>query len=609
MEWATILEAKFFSSIRWRFIVIYFLLVMVVMAIVGGFIVNRLENSQLEKVNSDMRETIASITNFSTYLGEGNWEDSKNRIQNTLDEWRFGTEEAVYVIANSEVPNIVASSVNTRDLIMGQNALSYKELSPKLVLEGLKGVSAGTIREDSGGKDKTSHFVQPVLSKDGKVQGIFYMVTNLRTVYGVIDDARTILTYATIVALFITFILGYVLADSITGPIRDVTKQAREMAAGNFNQKVEVKSDDEIGQLGSMFNFLTSELQETISRMDTERSKLETIFSYMAEGVLAIDRKGKLIHANPVARDILDLSQEALDKEEFWDLKRINIKNINYFEKSTLSGTSQAQIKEAYYNVRYAPYKNKLGADIGLIVVLQDITQEHNLDVLRKDFVANVGHELKTPITTIKSYTETLMKADMEKRASLRFLEIINKESDRMSRIVTDLLQLSNMDAQQSVLEIRSLDAYNCVTSVLESLQPMIRDKHHRIFLEIPEDVRPFKGDYHGTSQVLMNILSNAVKYTSYGGRISIKAKNYGSRVHIEVEDTGIGIPKRDLERIFERFYRVEKGRSRAKGGTGLGLSIAKQVMESMDGRIRIKSEFGVGTTVLLSFAMDQEEV
>ena len=197
----------------------------------------------------------------------------------------------------------------------------------------------------------------------------------------------------------------------------------------------------------------------------------------------------------------------------------------------------------------------------------------------------------------------------MEKKASLRFLEIINKESDRMSRLVTDLLQLSNMDAQKSNWEIKTIDTYDCVTSVLESLQPMVKEKHHRILLDIPEDIRPFKGDYHGVSQVLMNIISNAVKYTTYAGKITIKAKNYGSRVHIEVSDTGIGIPKRDLERIFERFYRVEKGRSRAKGGTGLGLAIAREVMESMNGRIRIKSEFGVGTVVLLSFPMDQEAI
>lgn len=582
---------------------------MVVMAIVGGFIVDRLEDAQLKKVNSEMKETLSSISNSSVYLNQGNWEDSKERIQNTLDEWRFGTEEAIYVVGNTEVPNILASSVNTRDIILGKNALSYKELSPKLILDGLKGETKIIMREDPITKNRTSHCVFPILTTEGKVAGIFYMTTNLKAVYGVIDDARVILTYATILALLVTFFLGYVLAGSITGPIRDVTRQAREMAEGNFNQKVSVKSNDEIGKLGSMFNFLTMELQETIGRMDTERSKLETIFSYMDEGVIAVDRRGRLIHANPVARNILDLDEETLEREEYWDLKQLNIKEINYFEKSSLSGTSQIEIKDSFYNVRYAPYKNEFGGDIGLIAVLQDITQEHALDVMRKDFVANVGHELKTPITTIKSYTETLMKTQMERNASLRFLGIINKESDRMSRLVTDLLQLSNMDSHKSKWEIKTLDPYDSITSVLESLQPMISDKHHKVILEIPEHIRPFRGDSHGVGQVLMNVLSNAIKYTSYGGKIYVQAKNYGSRVHIEITDTGIGIPKRDLERIFERFYRVEKGRSRAKGGTGLGLSIAKEVMESMDGRIRIKSEFGVGTSVLLSFPMDQEAV
>lgn len=577
------------------------------MAIIGGFIVNRLEDAQLEKVKLDVEETLNSIVNSSTYLTDGNWDESKERIQNTLNEWRFGSEEAVYVIGNGEVPRITASSVNTRDLITGENALTYKELSPKLVLAALEGESTSALREDPGTGARYYHYVMPVRSQDGTVHGVFYMIVNLMMIYSVIEDAQIILTYATVIALIITSMLGYFLAQSITGPIHDVTKQAREMAGGNFNQRVVVKSDDEIGQLGSMFNFLTTELEETIGRMDTERSKLETIFSYMAEGVIAVDRRGHLIHANPVAREILDLGEEEMSEDKYWDLKKLNILGINYFEKSSLSGTSQIEIKEGFYNVRYAPYKNEFGGDSGIIVVLQDITQEHNLDILRKDFVANVGHELKTPITTIKSYTETLMSANMERSAALRFLEIINRESDRMNRLVTDLLQLSNMDAKRTRWEIKSLDPYDAVTTAMESVQPLIKEKHHRVILDIPEDVRPFLGDSHGTNQVILNILSNAAKYTSYGGKITVKAKNFGSRVHIEVEDTGIGIPKRDLERIFERFYRVEKGRSRAKGGTGLGLAIAKDVMESMDGRIRIRSEFGVGTTVLLSFPMDKE--
>ena len=432
------------------------------------------------------------------------------------------------------------------------------------------------------------------------------MVSDLSGLYGVVDDARVIMTYAMVVAMGITTILAYILARSITLPIRDVTRQAREMAEGNFNQKVEVKSNDEIGRLGSMFNYLTTELEETISRMDSERSKLDTMFRYMSEGIIAVDSMGRLVHMNPVAKEILDLADDAVG--EAFDMKRLNIEKINYYDVGSLTGLSQIEIKNKFYNIRYAPYKGESKQPQGIIAVLQDITEEHNLDVLRKDFVANVGHELKTPITTIKSYTETLMKASLNRDAQLRFLGIIDRESDRMTHLVTDLLQLSNMDAKRTNWEPVSMDAYEVVTAILESLQPMIKERHHKVYLDIPVDIRPFLADKHGAYQVITNILTNAFKYTTYAGKIEVIGRNYGSRVHIQIKDNGIGISRRDLERIYERFYRVEKGRSRAMGGSGLGLSIAKDIMENMGGRIRIKSELNVGTEVLLSFPMDQEE-
>ncbi|MEJ8785757.1 ATP-binding protein [Peptoniphilus sp. HCN-40583] len=600
------MEDKHYSSIKWRFIFIYVLLVLVVMAIIGAFIVNRLEDAQLEKVQTDMEQTLSSMANSSPYLTETPWDEVHSRIQNTLDAWRIGSDEAIYAIGPGRVPKIIASTNNSGELVAGQNALGDSDLSPKLILDGFRGEGSSVIREDGKTKVRHAHYTMPVFAKDGSVMGLFYMVSDLSGLYGVVDDARVIMTYAMVVAMGITTLLAYILARSITLPIRDVTRQAREMAEGNFNQKVEVKSNDEIGRLGSMFNYLTTELEETISRMDSERSKLDTMFHYMSEGIVAVDAMGRLVHVNPVAKEILDLADDAVG--EAFDMKRLNIQKINYYDAGSLTGLSQIEIKNKFYNIRYAPYKGESKRPQGIIAVLQDITEEHNLDVLRKDFVANVGHELKTPITTIKSYTETLMTASLNRDAQLRFLGIIDRESDRMTHLVTDLLQLSNMDAKRTNWEPVSMDAYEVVTAILESLQPMIKERHHKVYLDIPVDIRPFLADKHGAYQVITNILTNAFKYTTYAGKIEVIGRNFGSRVHIQIKDNGIGIARSDLERIYERFYRVEKGRSRAMGGSGLGLSIAKDIMENMGGRIRIKSELNVGTEVLLSFPMDQEE-
>lgn len=579
------------------------------MAIVGSFIVNRLETAQLEKVTVDTKNTLTSIINSSTYLSESKWEDSSERIQNTLDEWRLDSTESIYAIAEGGIARIVASTVNTQDSIQGANAYAYGEFNTQNVIDGLAGQTVYNIKQDPNTQARNLHYVIPVHSKDGSVQGILYMITDLSLIYNTIASAKSILSSATLVAIIVTSILGYVLASSITGPISDVTTKAQEMAEGDFNQKVDVKSNDEIGRLGSMFNYLTMELEATIAEMDIERSKLDIIFNYMVEGLIAVDRNNQLIHANPVARDLLGIDLEELEAEETWDLEQLNITDINYFSPDTLSGISQIEIEDSFFNVRYAPFKNESGQYGGIIVVLQDITKEHNLDIMRKEFVANVSHELKTPITTIKSYTETLMAREMDHEVELRFLNIINRETDRMSHLVRDLLQLSNMDANRTKWNIVTIDPYEWVEPILEGLQPQAKEKNHKLILDIPEYIKPFLADEHGANQVLVNVVSNAIKYTTYGGRIVVKAKNFGTRVHIEVTDDGIGIPKRDLDRIFERFYRVEKGRSRVSGGTGLGLAIAKEVMESMDARILIKSEYGVGTTVTLSFPMDQEAV
>ena len=600
------MEDKHYASIKWRFIFIYVMLVTVVMAIVGAFIVNRLEDAQLEKVQTDMEQTLSSIANSSPYLTEMKWEVTADRIQNTLDAWRIGSDETIYAIGPGNVPKILATTTNSANLVSGTNALGDSNLSPKLILDAFRGEGASVLREDNESGVRYAHYTMPVYAKDGSVMGLFYMVADLSSVYEVIGDARVIITYATVVAIAVTTLLAYFLARSITLPIRDVTRQAREMAEGNFNQKVDVKSNDEIGRLGSMFNYLTSELEETISRMDSERSKLDTMFHYMSEGVIAVNSGSTLLHINPVAREILNVPEDAVGKP--FDLKRLNIEKINYYELGSLTGLSQIEIKNKFYNIRYAPYEGDSKNPQGIIAVLQDITEEHNLDILRKDFVANVGHELKTPITTIKSYTETMLKAQLDRDAQQRFLSIINKETDRMTHLVTDLLQLSNMDAKRTNWELVSMDAYEVITSILESLQPMIKERHHRVYLDIPEDIRPFLADRHGAYQVITNILTNAFKYTTYAGKIEVIGRNYGSRVHIQVKDNGVGISRSDLERIFERFYRAEKGRSREGGGSGLGLSIARDIMENMGGRIRIKSELNKGTEVLLSFPMDQEE-
>ena len=595
-------------SIKSRFILIYVVLVLISMFIASTFIIDRLENVQIETATSSMVKTMDTLaTTTSAFLKDNNTK-TLPQLDQTLKDWGISSEESAYIISSDEAPQIIASTKNISSEDV-KDAYSLKFIEPKLVMDALKGNTREKIVDYKNEGNIEKHIARPILSGDGKILAIIYMTRNLNSIYSVIEDSKVIITYATIISLITTSILGYFIANSITNPIRALTKKAKAMAKGNFNQSVEVKSDDEIGELGLMFNFLTKELRETIGKMDLEKSKLNTIFNYMAEGVIAIDRNNKLIHANSIAKKILNISEKDFNREI--NLKSINLYNIDYKNEETLKGEELTKISDTFYKIKYAPYKSDTFVNSGLIIVLQNVNKEHMLDIMRKEFVANVSHELKTPITTIKSYTETLLDSDLDKSSEKKFLKVIDRENSRMSRIVTDLLSLSNIDYNKDNLNLAKFDTYEFIDEAIESQSILITQKNHKIEFDIAMDIKDIYADRNGADQILTNIISNACKYTPDNGKISIEAKNVGDFVEIKVSDNGIGIPKEDLPRITERFYRVEKGRSRAMGGTGLGLSIANEMIKSLGGSLKVDSVFGEGTSVSLLFKAgeDNEEV
>ena len=593
-----------FSSIKWKFIIVYFLLVFIAMVIIGIFIVRRLEDQQIKSVTNSMEQRVETIIGTSTYIASDDWVANRDEIQNTIDEWRLGSAETLYVIFDKDTPTIVAASSKQHEGIIGQNALSHKAIDPTIILKAFSGEKGESIVKEKNQDVINKHLSYPVYTSVGKIKGVIYMTSNLENVYRTVNDSKVILTNATFIALMITIFLGFLIASSITEPIRDVTKKAEEMAMGNFEQFVEVKSDDEIGQLASMFNHLTLKLKDTIQEMDLERSKLDTIFNYMAEGVVAVDLRGFIIHANPIALGILGLEAEEIYEEKLLDLKKISLDNIDYERDETLEGFEVATIDSQVFKIKYAPFNNERDRIGGLIIVFQDITQEHKLDNMRKEFVANVSHELKTPITTIKSYTETLMDNDVDRELSKKFLSVIDSESSRMARLVRDLLQLSNIDYNKKNWEKTEISIKRTLQDIVAKLDLVIKEKQQQVDIDISDGLPNIVVDKDGIEQVILNIISNAIKYTEDKGNIDIKAYSIDKELIIKVKDTGIGIPVEDQARIFERFYRVEKGRSRDMGGTGLGLSIAKEIVEAHSGKIYLESVLQEGTEITIKLPL-----
>lgn len=588
-----------FKSIRWRLILIYFLLVFLSMSIVGIYIVSQLENIQLEMNAKNMRTRIVTIIDTSGSIKADNWADNTDRIQQNINSIQIGYNEYVYVILNDEKKTIIASSV--QDTI-GQSAFNANQINNYVLTKSFEGNPehiAPPDQYDGSENPGLYHMSFPVYS-DGNIKGYIYLVNNIEHIYETIDQSKEIMTQATIIALSIAVFLGLILSSGITKPIKELTFKAKQMSKGDFDQKVIVKSNDEIGQLGNMFNFLIDELKQSMSNLVQEKSKLETTFKYMADGILTVGIDGNIIHSNPVAKKLLSLGSE---DERYDDV----VKNID--DKLLLSrlkakkyhGTEILEQNGETYNIDYAPFMNNQNKVGGVIIVFKNITEQYKIDKLQREFVANVSHELKTPITTIKSYTETLLEGAIEERQLAEdFLNVINSESDRMSRLVSDLLRLSRMDYEQTKWNKDELNIAETITEISKKLQIQAKNKNITFNVNFPHDMY-ICFDRDGFEQIMLNIAGNAIKYTPEGGKVWLSASRNNKKVIISIKDDGIGIPMEDRARVFERFYRVDKARSRELGGTGLGLSIAKQIAEAHDSTIAINGELEVGTEIIIT--------
>jgi two-component system sensor histidine kinase VicK len=595
-----------FKSIRWRFTLIYFLLVFMAMAMVGFFITDQLEKIQLDSITESMKSHISAILASSSLLQGNQWIENSQEIDELIaNNVQIGYDESLYIILNDSAKTIVASSVGSAT---GDSAYESRRIDNLLVLDALKGDIVETIPsqdyEQTGSSVK--HMAYPVKNKDGSIEGIIYLTYQLNSVYETIDKTTIMLTRATLLALFVTVIFGFFLARSITGPIKDVTKKAREMSKGNFDQVVDVKSNDEIGQLAMMFNFLTKELKKNISSLHQEKSKMETTFNYMADGVITFGMDGRIIHANPVAMEILEIDDvKKTDGNEILSNLDYQLTQESLVEHDFL-GSSIINIDDMIYNINYAPFKNEMEEIGGVIFVMQDITEQQRLDDMRKEFVANVSHELKTPITTVKSYTETLLGGALEDRDTAEsFLSVILNESDRMDRLVKDLLRLSRMEFKQAKWNKIVLNPCAVLDETVEKLKNRADDKGQNLVYKCGANEFEVLFDQDGLEQIYQNIIGNAIKYTPENGQISISCLREEDFAVVEIEDNGIGIPEEDIKRIFERFYRVDKARSREMGGTGLGLAITRHIAEAHHTVIEVKSSMDRGTKFRIVIPLD----
>ncbi|MBR6015432.1 MAG: PAS domain S-box protein [Firmicutes bacterium] len=599
-------KTKLGRSIRWKLVLVYVLLVFIATTIIGVFLTSQLESYYTNSIEQDIVNTVNEGGLTSSFAAYENLQDNAEEIDTNISSWGVGLGQEIYVVDSAM--NIIAATSD----VQGRSALDFLDCDVILsaISSGERAQSFSTVSLSEKNL-QVMNVVFPLENESGKSLGALYVRADMSSVRESVSESGSIFLKAMLLALAITIILGSIISSSITRPIKDVTVKAELMSEGDFSQEVSIRSEDEIGQLANMFNILRIKLNDTLSQIENEKNKLEAVLRHMADALIAIDLSGNITHINQAALDLLGLSGEYYSQDEKlppYDELISGISRDLKLSKLVENCKDEAASDVFEYGgktfaVRYDRYQEESGEDTGILMIIQDITERQKLENMQMDFVANVSHELKTPLTTIKSYTETMLDGMVEDpEVQQQFLGIIDTEADRMNRLVKELLQLSRMENKQEQWSMKELNLIPLLENAVKKVELTATAKRQQLNLLFnEEDWLPVMADRDKIEQVVLNILSNSIKYTQEGGRIDVDALRKDRNICIIVADNGIGIPEDELGRVFERFFRVDKARSRAMGGTGLGLSISKQIVEEHGGSIELESKEGRGTKVTIS--------
>ncbi len=573
-----------FRSLHRKLVLVLVLLIVSVMAVVGTFLINSVTSYHIREFRSQMSSVFTS--EFILTLEQN--ADDHGTLRGMIEAYSasLGIDEyrCFYVLDGRTGAYLSGSD---------DDYGAKLQLTPNILtaMTGQVGQTTETLGE---------YFDVAVPIRDEQGSVLF--------VVGVLDDKSelqelnwnlfTILIRAILFGLVVAIFLSFLLSKTITTPVEKLTDQAARIAAGDFTSSAQVHSDDEIGILSDTFDEMSVQLETTLRQVEEERNKLDTLFQHMADGMVAFDSEGMLLQFNTAAQIMLDRNlEEGLRYTDVFPQVQVRQEDLAQDGKSIEIDYAAGP---RFLKIYFAPIR--LGAEgKGLMAVLHDVTEQRKLDDSRREFVANVSHELRTPLTNVRGYAETLMSADdIDRDIQMRFLGVISSEADRMTRIVKDLLTLTRLDYNRMEMHMQPMDLRELGQKAAAAMEGQASGQGLTLTCTLPEKMPQVLGDAERIQQVIINIITNAIKYNKPQGSIAIAGGVEADQVFLRVEDTGIGVPKADLERLFERFYRVDKARSRESGGTGLGLAIAKQIVESHGGHIGFDSEYGKGSVVTL---------
>ena len=590
---------KQLQSLHTKLVIVYVLLIIIGMQIIGLYFTNSLEKELTNNFMKNIKQYATQLEVNIERIYKDNPSNAQKEVQSLLNEYanrqeieeiRFiDKDQIIMATAKLSSHSLINQKVNDNSV---QKAISLGEAN-----------SHNVLKDYGNGKERIWIYNLPVKSGNDVI-GNIYIESNINDVYNQLNNINQIFIIGTAISLFITVILGFFIARTITRPITDMRNQTVEMSKGNYTQRVKIYGNDEIGELALAFNNLSKRVQEAQANTESEKRRLDSVITHMSDGIIATDRRGRIRIVNDMAIKMLGMAKEDLIGYYMLNVLKIegdfSLEEIQENNDSILIDMNEEEGIIA--RVNFSTIVQDTGFVNGYIAVLHDVTEQQQVERERREFVANVSHELRTPLTSMNSYIEALEEgAWKDENLAPSFLSVTREETVRMIRLVNDLLQLSKMDNETEQITKEIVDFNMFINKIINRHEMAAKDT--TFVREIPNETIFTEIDPDKMTQVFDNVITNAMKYSRGDKRVEFHVKQNAlyNRMTIRIKDNGIGIPINKVDKIFDRFYRVDKARTRKMGGTGLGLAISKEIVEAHNGRIWANSVEGQGTSIFIT--------
>ncbi len=604
---------RFYQSIKFKIALVFALVLLVTLEIVGAVFVRQLEHQNLATFKNQVQLQSYVSNSLTTELSRSDESAANAQIRTILNDSENDSSAQIQVI--DAKGTIRGTNQINNQAIIGQKTTDN---TVKSAIYNSRSIEKNTF--DSTNNTRYYTLITPLIKSSGnnsQLVGVVYIKANLDPVYQNINSITVIYLFAASVAIILGLLIAIIVSTAITRPIEEMKQQTLRIARGDYSGQVHVYGNDELGQLASAVNNLSVRVEESHESTESERRRLDSVLANMTDGVLATDRRGNVVIINETAAGFLDTDENKAIGQSI--LKVLGIQD-DYSLRDLLENTEEIVIDQStedhnlILHAHFSLIQRESGFISGLVCVLRDITEQQRIDQDRKEFVSNVSHELRTPLTSVRSYIEALSDgAWKDPKLAPKFLKVTEDETDRMIRMINDLLTLSRMDSGTQKMNKELVNINELFNYVLNRFDMILKkDEHPEKYYTIKRYITKrdlwVDLDTDRFTQVLDNIMNNAIKYSPDGGVVTCRLYETRNKVILSISDQGLGIPRKDLPHIFDRFYRVDKARSRKQGGSGLGLAISKEVVEALGGQLWAESIEGKGSTFYIALPYEPVE-